>query len=119
MSSEVKKIKKIKLSNGQIYSIFDEGALRLDSENRLITGNTLVDKVIIEGNLSIAEVDDVPVGTNIDNVMVAYNVGTSDAPVYQVKKRSTDELLKDIGGISYSMDDATGVLSLNIGKSST
>ena len=104
-------IKKIKLSDGSVYSIFDEGALRLDPEsNKLLTGNQVVDNVIIEGNLSILEIDDVPLDATINNVLV------QDATTGQVKKRSTDKLLEDIGGISYSIDNTSGTLSFKLGK---
>ena len=104
-------IKKIKLSDGSVYSIFDEGALRLDPEsNKLLTGNQVVDNVIIEGNLSIVEIDDVPLDAAIDNVLV------QDATTGQIKKRSTDKLLEDIGGISYSIDNTSGTLSFKLGK---
>lgn len=104
-------IKKIKLSDGSVYSIFDEGALRLDPEsNKLLTGNQVVDNVIIEGSLSILEIDDVPLDAAIDNVLV------QDATTGQVKKRSTDKLLEDIGGISYSIDNTSGTLSFKFGK---
>ena len=104
-------IKKIKLSDGSIYSIFDEGALRLDPEsNKLLTGNQVVDNVIIGGNLSILEIDDVPLDAAIDNVLV------QDATTGQIKKRSTDKLLEDIGGISYSIDNTSGTLSFKLGK---
>ena len=104
-------IKKIKLSDGSVYSIFDEGALRLDPEsNKLLTGNQIVDNVIIEGNLSILEIDDVPLDAAIDNVLV------QDATTGQIMKRSTDKLLEDIGGISYSIDNTSGTLSFKLGK---
>lgn len=104
-------IKKIKLSDGSVYSIFDEGALRLDPEsNKLLTGNQIVDNVIIAGNLSILEIDDVPLDATIDNVLV------QDATTGQIKKRSTDKLLEDIGGISYSIDNTSGTLSFKLGK---
>ena len=104
-------IKKIKLSDGSVYSIFDEGALRLDPEsNKLLTGNQVVDNVIIEGSLSILEIDDVPLDAAIDNVLV------QDATTGQIKKRSTDKLLEDIGGISYSIDNTSGTLSFKLGK---
>ena len=104
-------IKKIKLSDGSVYSIFDEGALRLDPEsNKLLTGNQVVDNVIIEGNLSILEIDDVPLDAAIDNVLV------QDATTGQIKKRSTNKLLEDIGGISYSIDNTSGTLSFKLGK---
>ena len=104
------RIKKIKLSNGSVYSIFDEGSLHLNSNNILITGNSIVDEVILEGNLYITEVDDIPVTSNIDNVLV------QDSVTGEIKKRSTDYLLEDIGGISYNMDDTNGILSLKFGK---
>ena len=104
-------MKKIKLSDGSVYSIFDEGAWRLDPKsNKLLTGNQVVDNVIIEGNLSILEIDDVPLDAAIDNVLV------QDATTGQVKKRSTDKLLEDIGGISYSIDNTSGTLSFKLGK---
>lgn len=104
-------IKKIKLSNGDIYSIFDEGALRLDSTtHKLITGNTVVDQVILNGNLYILEIDDVPVEQTISNVLV------QDTTTGEIMRRSTNKLLEDIGGISYSMDESTGTLSLQIGR---
>ena len=102
-------IKKIKLSNGDIYSIFDEGALRLDDiTHKLITGNTIVDQVLLDGDLYIAEVDDIPVDPS--------NVLVWDESTGKVLKRSTNLLLADIGGISYDMDSNNGILSLQFGK---
>lgn len=102
-------IKKIKLSNNQIYSIFDEGALRLDEvTHKLITGNAVVDQVLLDGDLYIAEVDDIPVDPT--------NVLVWEEATGQVCKRSTNLLLADIGGISYGMNENTGVLSLKYGK---
>lgn len=104
-------IKKIKLSDGSVYSIFDEGALRLDQNtNKLITGNTVVDKILLDGDLFISEIDDVPVEQDINNVLV------QDSVTGQIKKRSTDKLLEDIGGISYKIDNDTGTLSFKFGK---
>ena len=103
------KIRKIKLSNGQIYGIFDEGAIRLDDQGRLVTGNTVVDELVLKG-LSVTEIDDVPVTEAITNVL------TQNTITGEIKKRDTDLLLKDIGGASYNMDDTNGVLSLKIGK---
>lgn len=104
-------IKKIKLSDGSVYSIFDEGALRLDQNtNKLITGNTIVDKILLDGDLFISEIDDVPIEQAINNVLV------QDSATGQIKKRSTDKLLEDIGGISYKIDNDTGTLSFKFGK---
>lgn len=102
-------IKKIKLSNGDIYSIFDEGALRLDSvTHKLITGNSIVDQVILDGDLYITEVDDTPIDPT--------NVLVWDESTGKILKRSTNLLLADIGGISYDMDSDNGILSLKFGK---
>lgn len=92
-------IKKIKLSDGSIYSIFDEGALRLNENNILITGNSVVDEVIINGGLSILEIDDIPIEQAIDNVLV------QDAATGRIMKRSTNQLLADIGGVSCQVQD--------------
>ena len=105
-----KKIKKIKLSNGTIYSIFDEGALRLNDEGILITGNATVDQVILQGNLTIAEVDDIDV-----NKLEYTKVLVQDSKTGKVVGRDKNKLLEDIGGISYSMDEANGILSFKFG----
>jgi len=103
------KITKIKLSNGAVYSIFDTGALRLNEDKILVTGNKIVDKVILEKHLFITEIDNVPLDQDITNVLV------QDERTKEIKKRSTDKLLEDIGGISYKLE-GDGVLSLKIGK---
>lgn len=100
------RIKKIKLSNGSVYSIFDEGSLHLNENNVLITGNSIVDEAILDGHLYITEIDDIPVNQSIDNVLV------QDPTTGEIKKRTTNKLLEDIGGISYSMDETNGILSL-------
>ena len=106
------RIKKIKLSNGSVYSIFDEGSLHLNDNNVLITGNSIVDEAILDGHLYITEIDDIPINQSIDNVLV------QDSTTGEIKKRTTNKLLEDIGGISYSMDETNGILSLQIGKQS-
>ena len=104
------KIRKIKLANGKIYGIFDEGAIRLNEDGVLVTGNKIVDELILKGEL-IAEIDDVPVEGHITNVLV------QDDNTKAIKKRSTDQLLEDIGGISYNEDALEdGVLALKVGK---
>ena len=113
MPNELPRIKRIKLSNGQTYSIFDQGALRLNENHQLVTGNAIVDNVIIQQGLHITLVDDVPVEESIENVLV------QDPQTGEIKKRDTDILLEDIGGASYNMNSSTGVLSLKIGKWTT
>lgn len=104
------KISKVKLSNGQTYSFFDKDAIRLNEDGKLIVGNTIIDKLILDGGLTVTEINDIPVGSYIDNVL------TQDPVTKEIKKRSKDLLLKDIGGISAKMDDTNGVLSLKVGK---
>lgn len=107
MADETKRIKKIKLNDGQVYSIFDNGALRLSDDNKLITGNEVVDQVIFNNNLYITEIDDVAVA-DYSNLLVI----KADGKVGAVSK---DRLLSDIGGVSrFNLDN--GVLSLKIGK---
>ena len=101
-------IKKIKLSDGSIYSIFDNGALRLNENNQLITGNRLIDEIIINGHLEVIEIDDIPLNQSIDNVLVQDNL------TGRIAKRSTEQLLADIGGMSCSVDGT--VFSVKIGK---
>lgn len=104
------KITKVKLSDGSIYSFFDSGALRLDENNILITGNQTVDEIIISKGLTISEIDDVPVTESI------YNVLTQDPVTKKIKKRNISRLLKDAGGISYNENDLSeGILNLQIG----
>lgn len=104
------KITKIQLSDGSIYGIFDNGALRLNADGVLVTGNEVVDSAILNGRLTIMQIDDIPVNQYINNVLV------QDSVTGMIKKRSTNILLKDIGGTSHSMDEERGVLTLKLGK---
>lgn len=103
-----KVIKKVKLSDGSVYAFFDNGALRLNENNILVTGDEVVDQVIIQKNLIIIEIDNVPVEQAIDNVLV------QDRTTGRIMKRSTDQLLADIGGISCKVENST--FSVKIGK---
>lgn len=103
-----KVIKKVKLSDGSVYAFFDNGALRLNENNILVTGDEVVDQVIIQKNLIIIEIDNVPVEQAIDNVLV------QDKTTGRIMKRSTDQLLADIGGISCEVENST--FSVKIGK---
>ena len=64
------RIKKIKLNDGSVYAIFDEGSLRLNDNNVLITGNDTVDNVIINGSLQITEIDDYKITIKHDKQQV-------------------------------------------------
>ena len=103
-------LKKIKLSNGVIYAIRDNDALRLNEDNVLITGNGVVDELILHKGMSIIEIDDVPVEQTISNVLV------QDVETGKIMKRSTNKLLEDIGGTSYAIDSSANKLILKVGK---
>lgn len=109
-----KYIKKIKLTDGSTYFIFDAGAPRkADLDNYLptsggtITGNLQVDELIRVGSLQVESIE--YQSTSTDNVLIQAADGT-------IKKRSTDTLLADIGGFSCSMDNESGTLSFQLGK---
>lgn len=101
-------LKKVKLSDGSVYSFFDEGAFRLNEDKVLITGNKVVDKVILEGSLHIVSIDDVPVEAAINSVLV------QDPETGLIRKRSVNQLLEDIGGISCEVQ--SDKLILKVGK---
>lgn len=103
--AESNRIKKIKLSNGAVYSIFDEGALRLNADKKLVTGNSVVDQVIIQGSLSIAQVDDVDVSELNEDILVQSSDGT-------IKKQNIRKVLKELGAISADVKEQ--VLHLDV-----
>lgn len=90
-------IKKIKLSNGSIYSIFDQGALRLSPENKIITGVGAVDRAILDGHLSITEIDDVPLADVQYDVLVQMANG-------EIKKQDLRQVLKNLGLITAKVE---------------
>lgn len=109
-----KYIKKITLTDGSVYYLFDAGAPRkADLDNYLpldggtITGNLQVDELIRANKLQVDTIE--YQSTITDNVLIQSADGT-------IKKRSTDNLLADIGGFSCSMDSETGTLSFKLGK---
>lgn len=114
MADEKKRIKKLKLGDGSIYYLYDMDAARgADLENYLelsggtITGDVNVDAVLKAKQLTVTQLDDRNLA--VTNVLTQ---GVNGA----IEKRAADKLLEDIGGISYSMDDSTGVLSFKYGK---
>lgn len=91
-------IKKIKLSNGSIYSIFDQGALRLEpNTNKIITGVGAVDRAILDGHLSITEIDDVPLANVQYDVLVQMANG-------EIKKQDLRQVLKNLGLITAKVE---------------
>ena len=96
------RIKKIKLNDGSVYAIFDEGSLRLNDNNVLITGNNIVDNMIIKGSLQITEIDDIPVNKSLEYVL------TWDGAFY--KCTLADLFSNDIYELSV---DNNNILTLN------
>lgn len=102
------RIRTIKLSDGQVYTVFDNLALHLGPNNEILCGDETVDRIVIGGYATIESIDDVPPEIEIDNVLTQANSG-------EIKKRSTNYLLKDIGGYSLSIDN-NGTLIGKLGK---
>lgn len=92
------RIKKIKLNDGSVYSIFDEGALRLNENKIICTGNTVVDEAIIDGHLSITEIDDIPLADITEDILVTDANG-------QIHKENIRTVLKNIGCITASVEN--------------
>lgn len=105
------RIKKIQLADGSIYSIFDEGALRLsdpDSEGNsiLLTGNPSVDNIILQTGLEIDLVDDVPL--SVLNPEVVFR----DPTTGKLLKLSLEQAQIKLGIKRYALKESSGVLSL-------
>lgn len=107
--AENRKVVKLKLNDGQIYSIFDTGAIHLDDNGRLVTGNSIVDNVLINQDKFIIEIDDLLVDQAADYYLVQK---TGDP---NIKRKQRKEVLKDIGGYSASIDAESGILNLKLG----
>ena len=68
------KITKVKLSNDAVYTFFDKGAIRLNSDGVLVTGNGVVDNIILNGHLTITQIDDIPVN-DYKYILVSNDIG--------------------------------------------
>jgi len=104
------KIKKVKLSNGAIYSIFDQDALRLDPDtNIIITGVDPVDEAILDGHLSITEINDVPLAQVQFPVLVQTPVIRDEHGNYvsggDIKKQDIRQVLKNLGLITAKVEN--------------
>lgn len=107
MSNEIKYISKVILSDGSVYYIKDSQALKASGGR--MTGDLAVDTKITTNKLFIMSIE-----TMIDRPT---NVLVEDENTKEIKKRSTDILLQDIGGYSCVENDlADGILTLKLGK---
>lgn len=106
MGEIVGNIKKITLSNGSTYAIFDQGALRLDpTTNKIITGVGVVDEAILDGHLSITEIDDVPLADVQYPVLVQGANG-------EIKQQDIRQVLKNLGLITANVQNE--ILNLEV-----
>lgn len=113
------KITKIELSDGSIYSFFDKDAMHYDEQSgKILVGDAFIDNVLIQNNLFIMKLDDVPIDKVIDNLL------TQDKLTGKIRRRDINKVLEDIGGCSYQIkeigsnngEQKQAVLSLKIGK---
>ncbi len=105
MGEIVGNIRKITLSNGSTYAIFDQGALRLDpTTKKIITGVGAVDNIILEGHLSITEIDDIPLAQLKYDVLVQGANGV-------IQKQDLRCVLAELGLVNGWVED-NGTLSL-------
>ena len=100
------KVTKLKLSNGVIYTIFDEMALHMDENGNVITGIEGIDNMIINMGLKLTAVN----GKDI----AVTNVLSKDMNSNEIFLRDANKLLGDIGGYSCSVNGE--VLNLKLGK---
>ena len=105
-------IKKIQLSNGDVYAIFDEGSLHLSdptSEGRilLLSGNPVVDDIILQGGLEIDLVNDVPITESNPEVVFR------DPTTGQILKLDLQGAKQRLGILHYSLEQTNGVLRLD------
>ncbi len=100
------KVTKVKLSNGTIYRFYDKDALHYNEQGKLVVGDAIIDNLVVNSNLTIVEIDDVPANEYTE---VVVRDGTK-----KLRVRPKNEFLADIGG--YSAKEENGVLSLQLGK---
>ena len=100
------KIKKITLSDGSVFSIFDEGSLHLDAQNRIMTGNAVVDSAISTKGLMIRSIDDVPLADVQGTILVR------DSTTGLIKQQDIRQVLKNLGLITGWEVDLNNTLSL-------
>lgn len=110
-----KYIKKLRLSDGSVYYLYDATAARVeDLANKLaisggtVTGDLAVDAMLTARGLKVLTIDDREVPVT--------NVLTQDVATGQIQKRGADELLSDIGGCSFTYDSETETLNLKNGR---
>ena len=113
--ADKKYIKKIVLDDQSTYYIYDAEAPRVTDLNNYvpiaggeITGNLEVDQLIRAGSLNVQSIEYSEQGAP-DNVLVQAANG-------DIVKRDINNLLADIGGISYHMDTTNNRLQFKIGR---
>lgn len=103
-----KKITKVELSNHQIYSCFDADSIHYDkASGKILVGNTIIDNVIINNDLFILKIDDIPV-EQISHYVV------QDSLTEEIGRINKNDVLENIGGYSLKVDNE--VLKIRLGK---
>ncbi len=110
MSELSGKIRKIKLNDGRIFGIFDQGALRLDSStNKITTGVGVVDDLITGTDLYIVEIDDVPLANVQMDVLIQTPVIRDENGAYvsggELKRQDIRQVLKNLGLITAKVEN--------------
>lgn len=112
--AEQKRIRKLRLSDGTVYYLYDMDAARSSDLERYltlsggtITGNLTIDGVLSASSLKVVELD--------ERQIPVTNVLTQDVATGEIQRRSADDLLSDIGGCSFDIS-GDGVLVLKTGK---
>lgn len=107
-------VRKITLSNGITYTIYDQGACRIDpTTGKLLTGDAVVDEIIIDKKLSITKIEIPGIGVqeNFNDVVVAVGSQTTG---YELKRRDKGQLYDDINGMECTVEN--GVLTFTRGN---
>ncbi len=103
-----KKITKVELSNGKIYSCFDANSIHYDKvSKKILVGNTIIDNVIINDNLFILKIDDIPI-EQISHYVV------QDSLTEEIGRINKNDVLENIGGYSLKVDNE--ILKIRLGK---
>ena len=114
------RIKKIKLTDGNIYSIFDEGALRLNENGVVLTGSTPVDTIILQNHLAIDMIDGVALSELNPDVMFIVKETDSEGNEHNiVKKASLSRAREILGIVDYRFAQSSGTLYLEAYDSKT
>ncbi len=108
-------IKKIKLSNGAVYNIYDSGAPRKEDLDHYlpIDGKPIVGDLVVEGMLKANKL-------KVESIEYIYGGARTvlvRGPDGFIKQEPLDGFLKDIGGCSFSTsEEEPEIITFKVGK---